>query len=197
MRRRELLLAVAGTAAFSGGCLAGSDPAAPGSTTTGSGSDPVRCEGAPTETGKEFSDDLAAVDDAEYLPGNETVRYVAVKSGSTPVSYGRIGLSEWLDRELVQFAHEAVRSVTEQRVGDAGFGSGVHDAPSDSSRQKAVFLTLSTTWDDGELVDTPSTEMDALVSAAPRSADVEVTFRGRTERRVLPVYAREVKTVLH
>lgn len=197
MHRRELLLAVAGTAAFSGGCLADPGGAGPGSTTVESESSPVRCEGAPIETTKEFSDDLAKLDDIEYLPENESVRYVAVKSGTEPVSYGQIEVSEWLDRELVRSAQERVRSVTKQRVGSAGFGSSVHDAPPDSPRQKAVFLTLTTTWYDGEIVDTPSTEIDALVSAAPRSADVEVTFRGRTERRILPVYAREGKTVLH
>jgi hypothetical protein len=224
MRRRALLSALGATAAGLAGCLDGGpsavpvpvtnvtpDPTSPepdatdtdATTTETDTPEPptgtpaaefVGCRGDPVSAERSVTDESGYDDNMEYFPENETVRYVAARSGDEPAMYSTIAFDEWASIECAEAAAVRVREVTVDRLGTDEFGSAIGRPPTFADGDDVVvWLSLQTRIEDGETVSTPTISRDQLADAAPRSVDTTVSLDGDEFSRAVPVFARHVE----
>ena len=168
----------------------------PETTTETSPSRFVRCEGEPVWVERAVTDEPGYdEDDMEYYPENETVRYVAARSGDSPVSFETTSFDEWASIEAAKAALERLRGVTADRLRTDEFGSGMGVPPEFTDMDDVVVrLTVSTRVEDDETVSTPSVSRDQLADAAPRSVEATVSLESEEFSRTVPVFARHVET---
>ena len=155
-------------------------------------SEPVRCQGEPVSAERSITDEPGYDDGVEYFPGNETVRFVAARSGGKPVEFDTWTVEEWGAIESAEVGLERAREVTADRLGTNEFASGVGTPPEATPPEaRAISLEVVTELDrDGEVISTSPVSLSQLVEAGPRSVAVTLSLDSRTFERTMPVFAK-------
>jgi hypothetical protein len=155
-------------------------------------SEPVRCQGAVVSAERSITDEPGYDDGVEYFPINETVRFVAARSGGEPAEFGTWTVEEWGTIESAEIGLARAREVTADRLGTSEFASGVGTPPAATPTEaRAIFLEIVTELDrDGKVLSTSPVSLSQLVDAGPRSVDVTLSLDGETFERTLPVFAK-------
>jgi hypothetical protein len=158
-------------------------------------SDFVRCRGDPVSVERTVTDEPGYdEDDMEYFSENETIRYVAARSGDEPALFETISFDEWASIECAEAALERVREVTTDRLGTDEFGSGMGVPPDVAETEDLVVrLHVATHVEDGETVKTPTLSRDELAAVAPRTVEATVSLEGEEFSRTVPVFAQHVE----
>lgn len=155
-------------------------------------SEPVRCQGEPVSAERTITDEPGYEDGLEYYPDNETVRFVAARSGGEPAEFGTWTVEEWGAIESAEVGLERAREVTADRLGTNEFASGVGTPPEATPPEaRAISLEIVTELDrDGEVISTSPVSLSQLVEAGPRSVAVTLSLDSKTFERTMPVFAK-------
>jgi hypothetical protein len=204
MRRRALLALAATTVAGVAGCNGGSGPGtATGSSlagtdgasttrTTGGDPDLVRCRGDPVSVERSLTDEPGYDDGMEYLPRNDTVRFVRSVDGGGPASFGTTSFERWASGMATGAGVRRVRAATADRLDLATTAFRVDQGlpPASSPADPPVIrLLVWTRVEDGDAVRTPAASLARLSGAGPRSVHATVSLDGRRYARSVPVFA--------
>ncbi|WP_135828702.1 hypothetical protein [Halorussus halobius] len=211
--RRRLLAAAGSVAASLAGCLGAfpEDPSAdPPSTDAPEPTDrrTRTTTEASTRSTTDASDYPATVnatatverDEVEYVPENDTVRYVAAyrstDSGDDspperePV-YETVPFDEWAETECASVAADRVNEVMADRLD--GETDGVSAGVTKADGEMAVLVVHQTMSDrEGDLVSEPTVSYERVKRVAPERVGVTVEFSGQTRSCVVSVTTREM-----
>lgn len=195
MLRRQALLGLVAVTGFSG-CIGSFDEsrATPSKQTTEPPGSPSSRSSEPEpepqgpvrgENEADISIRVTETDESvEYLPANDSVRFVTHRSGGAPADYAVRDWETWARLQCVIAARDpAVRHATEE------LGQSVGGAASDEE----VYTQITTTLDrDGNVFDRPTVDFDQLVAATPKTVEVTYVLSDREHTCEVPVYARHV-----
>lgn len=185
MPSRRRVLALAATAAVTGGCLGGPRP---GATTPPPPPAPLTDGERRRATGATLSlaEDLSLEPSHEYLAANETIRYPATNAGSAPTSAGHIDLDEWMHLEAMAVAKRAVHRHLDAELSSTRWITVQGTARGGPATElEVVHLTYEN--QDGP-DDTPPVAASALVSTTPQTVDITVRFKGEASSLQYPVF---------
>jgi hypothetical protein len=199
MRRRTLLAALAASVPLAG---CGSDAAFDDEPANGSTDPPptqsftrsgpgtaLRCRGEPVAVERAIRDESGYDDDIEYFASNETVRFVARRSGGDPAWFETMPFDEWGAIQCAEAGRDRVRTVTAERLNTQRFEVRTGDPPGGDTSQPVVTLSVTTRIGPDGQRSTPPFPVARLAANAPQSVDATVSVEGDTVSRTIPVYA--------
>jgi hypothetical protein len=189
MRRRQALLGMATAIGFSGcvGSFVESTPTEPTSDPSEDSSSNGRPESRGPVRGEnevDISTQVTETDSSvEYFPKNDSVRFVAARSGDSAASYSTRDFEDWAVMQCASAARDPALEHVEEELGKS-VGGGVGDGE--------VYVSISFQLDrNGNITSRPSVEFDELVAATPRTVQVTYELEDRKQTCAIPVYAEQ------
>lgn len=189
MRRRQALLGMATAIGFSG-CVRSSTESNPNEPTSEPTEDsplddrpesrgPIRGENEVNISVQTTETDSSV----KYFPKNDTVRFVASRSGDSEVSYSTRDFEDWAVIRCASAARDPAIEYVEEELGES-VGGSVGDGE--------VYVNISIELDrNGNITSRPSVEFDELVAVTPRTIQVTYELEDRKRTCEIPVYARQ------
>ena len=189
MRRRALLLLVTGGGLS--GCIqpTGSgrtDPTREPSENTSSASQESRPEPkGPVRGENEVDISLRVTEtdsEVEYVPENDSVRFVSARSGDSAAKYSTREFEEWAEIQCASAARDPAIRHVEDELGEQ-VGGSIGGAE--------VYVNIMTELDrDGNVTSRPDITFDELVAATPETIEVTYVLEDREHTCAVPVFAR-------
>ena len=148
---------------------------------------------------QDYSDTISVTktierEEIEYLPENDSVRYVARSRGvnrdedaslERESVYETIPFEEWAETECAHVGAKAVSSAMKRRLGTAdGLVAGV----THENGRRIISLDHQTMLDrDGDVVTKPSVTYERVKRAAPTRVRATISLAGRKHTAMVPV----------
>jgi hypothetical protein len=136
------------------------------------GAGPIRCQGEPISLSHVVTDE-PGYEEIRYVPENDSVLYVAVRSNDGPERFESMPVSKFSEIHGADAAYTRVREVTIERLGTDEFSKGIGDG-------RLILFIYGQTH---------AISLHELVETAPRSATVDVAINGYKRSINFPVYA--------
>lgn len=190
MERRHILLGVATLMGFPG-CISSQDPPSDSPATTASDNHTTVSKPVPESKGPvrgehdvEISVRVVESDEGvEYLPENDSVRFVARRSGDEAM-YETSEWAAWAEMQCASAARDPAIDHASKQLG-ASIGGSVGDG-------QVYTRIVTTVGQDGEITHRPEVKFKALVTATPRTVNATYILDDREQTNAIPVYAEHV-----